>query len=655
MLRGMDAFTPAVDLAAAIRRKEISPVEVADLYLERIEQFDGTLNAFCHRADDEVRDAAKRAADVVATSDTDDLPPFFGVPLPIKDLNAVAGWPSTQGSQATSREPQAESDLVVERFVEAGFILLGMTNAPEFGTVSYTESEAHGITRNPWNTDHTPGGSSGGAGAAVASGMAPIAHTSDGGGSIRIPATCNGLVGLKSSRNRVPNRVNELEGLGTSGVLTRTVLDTATALDIIGRPDPLGWYNAPPPAQPFARSAAQTPARLRVGFTTSAPIDMPVDPACVAAVSKTVEALGGAGHDVFEVALSVPDTDSFVESFGLIWNTGSAGVPVEDWDLVEPINRALREAGRATDSIAYVEAVQRTQILARPLMAQFVDTFDVLVTPTMATPPPRCGTVWEGADDDPMVALLNCFPMGCLHIRLQRDGLAGDLGSGAPRRRVRAPGGRADRRWAMARRCRAAVGGPTRATPPLERPPATRQLAPSGTRRTATSSPSAHRRHRTRHQATFRPVRRRHFGAMPRVDLAARYGRARRSAAAPEPSTWSVLRARPGAMGAPHLYADALEPAVGASVIRADSALSVQALRIPPLTRGDHCPEYARQDHLVGQDERLESLAYRCRNSLDSRMLHGEPRRARSHEGRHGLVEVSKGGWAFQLDVVTYG
>jgi hypothetical protein len=120
-------------------------------------------------------------------------------------------------------------------------------------------------------------------------------------------------------------------------------------------------------------------------------------------------------------------------------------------------------------------------------------------------------------------------------------------------------------------------------------------------------------------------------------------------------------------MDAPHLYADALEPAVGASVIRADSARfrwplssealspSVQALRIPPLTRGDHCPECARQDHLVGQDERLESLAYRCRNRLDSRMLHGEPRRARSHEGRHGLVEVSKGGWAFQLDVVTYG
>jgi amidase len=300
---------------------------------------------------------------------------------------------------------------VVDRFVEAGFILLGMTNSPEFGTVSYTESDAHGVTRNPWNTDHTPGGSSGGAGAAVASGMAPIAHASDGGGSIRIPAACNGLVGLKPSRNRVPNRVNELEGLATSGVLTRTVLDSATALDLIGRPDPLGWHNAPPPAQPFAASATQAPPKLRVGYTTTPPVPMDVAPGYLTAVSKTVDALAAQGHDTFEVSLSVPDTDAFIESFGLIWNTGSAGVPVEDWSRVEPVNRALREAGKAVDSVAYVEAVQRTQLLARPLMAQFIDTFDVLVTPTMATLAPRCGTVWEGADEDPMLALINCYPM----------------------------------------------------------------------------------------------------------------------------------------------------------------------------------------------------------------------------------------------------
>jgi amidase len=129
-------------------------------------------------------------------------------------------------------------------------------------------------------------------------------------------------------------------------------------------------------------------------------------------VSKTVDALADAGHEVFEADLSFPDTDAFVESFGVIWNTGSAGVPVEDWSRVEPLNRALHDAGKQTDSITYVEAVRRTQVLARPLMAQFIDSFDVLVTPTMATLPPRCGSVWEGADEDPMVAMLNCFPMG---------------------------------------------------------------------------------------------------------------------------------------------------------------------------------------------------------------------------------------------------
>jgi amidase len=149
-----------------------------------------------------------------------------------------------------------------------------------------------------------------------------------------------------------------------------------------------------------------------VGYTTTTPLEMDIAPAYVTAVSKTVDALAAAGHDVFEVSLSMPDADAFIESFGLIWNTGSAGVPVEDWNRVEPLNRALHEAGKATDSIAYVEAVRRTQLLARPLMAQFVDSFDVLVTPTMATLAPRCGSVWQGADEDPLMALINCFPMG---------------------------------------------------------------------------------------------------------------------------------------------------------------------------------------------------------------------------------------------------
>lgn len=411
----MDPFTSATELAAAVRRREVSPVELVELYLSRIDQIDPTLNAFCHRDDERVLAWAADAADAVvaAGDDVDGLGAFHGVPLPIKDLNRVAGWPTTYGSEASSAKPNDSSDPVVERFIEAGFIPLGMTNAPELGSISFTESQAHGVTRNPWNTDHTPGGSSGGAAAAVASGMAPIAHASDGGGSIRIPAACCGLVGLKPSRNRVPNGPNELEGFATSGVVTRTVADTAAVLDVIGRPDPLSWYNARPPSRPFAELALEPPRRLRIGITTVPPLDLPVEASCVEAAEAAAAALEALGHSPERFELSMSDPDRFIECFGAVWNTGVAGVPLEDRERMEPLNRALWEAGRATDSIAYVEALQVTQVLARVVVAPFVGdgAFDVLVTPTMAVEPPRCGSVWEGSEASPLAPMFNCFPM----------------------------------------------------------------------------------------------------------------------------------------------------------------------------------------------------------------------------------------------------
>ena len=174
----MDRFATALDVAAAIRRKEVSPSEVAEAYLDRMEALEPRLNAFAHRADDEVRAAAAKAtAAVASTDDTETLPPFHGVPLPIKDLNAVAGWPCTYGSTGASRAPRTRSDPIVERFVRAGFVLSGMTNSPEFGTISFTESDAHGITRNPWDPARTPGGSSGGAAAASAATVSSTAAT----------------------------------------------------------------------------------------------------------------------------------------------------------------------------------------------------------------------------------------------------------------------------------------------------------------------------------------------------------------------------------------------------------------------------------------------------------------------------------------------
>lgn len=408
----MDAFTPAVEVADAIRRKAVSPSEVADLYLARMETLDPQLNAFAHRADDEVRTAAAKATDVVAgVDDAAALPPFHGVPLPIKNLNKVAGWPCTYGSRGATRAPREHSDPLVERLVEAGFVLSGMTNSPEFGSISFTESEAHGITRNPWDPTRTPGGSSGGAAAAVASGMAPIAHASDGGGSIRIPSSCCGLVGMKAGRARVPNDLVEIEGFSTNGVVARTVADAAAAFDVLAVVDPYSWYAAPQPTEPWSVLAGRDPGRLRVGFTSVAPLDLPVDPACAAAVDKTVAALAALGHEVTETSLSLPGMDTFVASFITVWNTATAWSPVEDWDAVEPLNAALRQAARSVDSLAYVDAVRVMQTLAKSVIRPFVEDFDVVVTPTMACLPPEVGAWRAGADADPTAALLNCYPM----------------------------------------------------------------------------------------------------------------------------------------------------------------------------------------------------------------------------------------------------
>ncbi len=406
----MDAFRSALDWAAAIRAREVKPSEVAELYLGRMEQLDPTLNAFTFRADDQVRKAARAADDVVATTAPSELAPFAGVPLPIKDLVDVAGWPTSYGSTAAGDRPARADALLVQRFRAAGFVFTGKTNTPELGTISFTENERFGATRNPWNTAHTPGGSSGGSAAAVASGMAPLAHASDGGGSIRIPASCNGLVGLKPSRNRIPTEVNGIEGFGTDGVVTRTVADTAAVLDVISGPDPLAWYNAPPPDRSFADAVRAEPPVLRVGFLTAPFIDLPVDPEVVAGVEATAAQLAGLGHHVEPARFEAPDGDAFVASFLPVWNTLAAGLPL-DRTRLEPLNRALDAQAVALDSVRYVEAVYTCQLLARQVIANFGREFDVLLTPTMACLPPTVGSVWEGAEVDPTMPLLNCFPM----------------------------------------------------------------------------------------------------------------------------------------------------------------------------------------------------------------------------------------------------
>src|ERR1700678_239906 len=239
----MDEHASALQVAAAIRARDVSPLEVLDATLARVDARNPGLNAVIWRNDEEARGEARALGEAIAGG-RDDLPPFAGVPLPIKDLLPVAGQPVTYGSWGAPDGPSAHSEPVADAFRRAGFILTGRTNTPEFGSLTVTENDRFGATRNPWSPAHTPGGSSGGAGAAVGSGMFPVAHASDGGGSIRIPASCCGLVGLKPSRGRVASTVPGWQGMSTEGALCRTVADSAAVLDVISAPDPHAWWNA---------------------------------------------------------------------------------------------------------------------------------------------------------------------------------------------------------------------------------------------------------------------------------------------------------------------------------------------------------------------------------------------------------------------------
>ena len=392
------AFAGVLDLAARIRAREVSPLELVDLYLERIERLDPQLNAYVTVDADGARAAAR------AAERTDAGAPFHGVPLSIKDLHETAGLRTTFSTKAYADYVPDFDQAAVRRLREAGFVFLGKTNTPELGTIAQTESELNGDCRNPWDTGRTPGGSSGGAAAATAAGLCPAAHGSDGGGSIRIPASCCGLVGLKPSRGRVspaPYGSGSL-GLGTSGSLTRNVRDTAALLDVLAGPEPGEFFVAPEPQRPFLAEADVEPGRLRIAFTTEPPIPVPHDDACVAAVRETAELLAGLGHDVREATPPWP-SDELLVHFIRVWQGGPAIAGIDDLSLLEPINRALAEDARATPSPDLALAVTQLQVIVRKLVAFWADV-DVLVTPTLALEPVPIGWTFEDTDGDPHAA-----------------------------------------------------------------------------------------------------------------------------------------------------------------------------------------------------------------------------------------------------------
>jgi amidase len=392
----------AVKLAALVRDGEVTSRELVEASLARIEAVDGEVNAFTHVD----ADGALAAADEVSAGDSR---PFAGVPIAIKELAAVAGLPLTMCSDLLGDFTPDYDAHVVRRIREAGFVIVGKTNSPEFGILPVTEPRRFGATRNPWDLERTPGGSSGGAGAAVAAGMVPLAHGSDGGGSIRIPAACCGLVGLKTARGRISRGPESGEDfLVQDGVLTRTVQETAELLDILQGYETGDASWAPPPLEPFAKTAQREPGKLSVGVTTKAAIEAELHPEAERAVREASDLLSELGHEVSEV----PDPGwaqgdllaTFTKVFGSHISTaivfGSAVTGREPTpELMEPLSWTIYDHCNQMGGMDYLVARLQLQALSRQVVAMW-SGFDVLVTPALAQRPVPVGEI-DACSDEP--------------------------------------------------------------------------------------------------------------------------------------------------------------------------------------------------------------------------------------------------------------
>src|SRR4051812_7616971 len=396
---------PVPELAALVRGGEISAREVVGAALRRIEDLDDRINAF-------VEVDAERALEAADAIQPGDERPFAGVPIAIKANVPVAGMCMNFASKFLAGHRPGHSAYLVRRLRDAGFVVVGTTNLPEFGILPTTEPRHTGATHNPWNLSRTPGGSSGGSAAAVAAGMVPIAHGNDGGGSIRIPAACTGLVGLKASRGRISRGPDMGDSfLVSDGVLTRSVGETAQLLDILAGYEVGDATWAPRPAEAYSTSVRRDPGRLRIAMTASNPLDVDVDPECVRGMHQAAELLASLGHEVEEAAPSMPGRDAlglFVSVFGPLVSLGIgygellAGRPPDD-DEIEPLSRALYEQSQQISSVGYLGAVAQLQALARGLVAFFAG-YDLLLTPALAERPLAIGEC-NGLGENPMADL----------------------------------------------------------------------------------------------------------------------------------------------------------------------------------------------------------------------------------------------------------
>jgi amidase len=384
-----------IGLATLVKNRRISAAELMDEAITRAERLNPKLNAIIFKAYEQAREAANGK-----------IPngPFAGVPMLLKDMRAGAiGMPTRNGSRFCPPVLADHDSNLVARFKAAGAIPFGKTNVPEFGILPVSESKLYGAARNPWNLNHTPGGSSGGSAAAVAAGIVPIAHSTDGGGSIRIPASCCGLVGLKPSRGRIsqgPDAADATAGLSVDLVVTRSVRDCAAALDVASAYDYGDPYFAPPPPASYFDGLKTKLKRMTIAVSTKNLNGKPFHRDVTTAINKTVKLLEGLSHTVEDATPPLND-DVLTPAFMTIWAANSAlaveqlsrlsGVPAST-DVIEGLTFGLYQIGKTISAVELMSALQSMHRAARA-MAKFHETYDLWLTPTLGAPPLAVGSI----------------------------------------------------------------------------------------------------------------------------------------------------------------------------------------------------------------------------------------------------------------------